>query len=66
MSALTRMARGTHKSIAIKPGYTVILSSRFIPGNERAITSLINSFYRMGADVVYEKVSEIHTSGHAK
>jgi len=54
MSALTRMARGRHKSIKIKNGDTIILSSRFIPGNERAITSIINKLYRMGADVVYE------------
>ena len=66
MSALTRMAYEKHKSIKIKRGDTVILSSRFIPGNEKAITSIINSFYRIGADVVYEKVSDIHTSGHAK
>lgn len=66
MSALSRMARGKHKNIKIKKGDTIILSSRFIPVNERAITSVINSLYRMGGDVVYEKVSDIHTSGHAK
>jgi len=65
MSSLTRMARGSHKDIGIKPGDTIILSSRFIPGNEKAITSIINSLYRKGARVVYEKVSDIHSSGHA-
>ena len=66
MSALARMVQGTHRNIQIKKGDTVILSSRFIPGNERAITTVINSLYKQGAEVVYEKVSEIHTSGHAK
>lgn len=66
MSALARMARGQHKNIKIRRGDTIILSSRFIPGNEKTITFIINNLYRMGADVVYEKVSDIHTSGHAK
>jgi len=65
MSSLTRMAQNRHKNIKIKEGDTIILSSRFIPGNEKAITSIINSLYRMGAEVVYEKVSHIHSSGHA-
>ncbi|MFC1883485.1 ribonuclease J [Thermodesulfobacteriota bacterium] len=66
MSALARMARDRHKIIKINEGDTIILSSRFIPGNERAITSIINDLYRLGAHVVYEKVSDIHTSGHAR
>ncbi|MGD8983852.1 MAG: ribonuclease J, partial [Desulfobacteraceae bacterium] len=65
MSSLTRMAQDKHKKIRIKKGDTIILSSRFIPGNERAITTIINNLYRMGAEVVYEKVSHIHSSGHA-
>ncbi|MBW2092655.1 MAG: ribonuclease J, partial [Deltaproteobacteria bacterium] len=65
MSALTRMAANDHKQISIKQGDTVILSSRFIPGNERAITNIINNLYRLGAEVIYETVSEIHVSGHA-
>ncbi|MBU2547174.1 MAG: ribonuclease J [Proteobacteria bacterium] len=65
MSALARMANNDHKKIKIKPGDTVILSSRFIPGNERAITNIINNLYRQGAEVIYETVREIHVSGHA-
>ena len=66
MSALSRMARGQHKGIAVHKGDTIILSSRFIPGNEKAITSVINKLYGLGAEVVYENVSDIHTSGHAR
>lgn len=65
MSALARMAEGSHKQIKIKKGDTVILSSKFIPGNERSITNIINKLYKCGADVIYEKISEIHVSGHA-
>jgi len=65
MSSLTRMSQNNHKYIKVKPGDTIILSSRFIPGNEAAITRIINNLYRMGAEVIYEKVSDIHSSGHA-
>ena len=65
LSALHRIALNDHKSIRIDPGDTVVLSSKFIPGNERAITNLINHLYRRGAEVHYERVSEIHVSGHA-
>ncbi|MBW2323993.1 MAG: ribonuclease J, partial [Deltaproteobacteria bacterium] len=65
MSSLTRMAANGHNQVKIKTGDTVILSSRFIPGNERAITNIINNLYRLGAEVIYETVSEIHVSGHA-
>ena len=65
LSALTRIAMEEHKQIQLEDGDTVILSSKFIPGNERAITDLINHLYRRGAEVHYESTSEIHVSGHA-
>ncbi len=65
LSALMRIALGDHKQIELESGDTVILSSKFIPGNEKAISDLINNLYRRGAKVFYEKTSEIHVSGHA-
>ncbi len=65
MSALTRMSTGLHKQVNIKKGDSVILSSKVIPGNEKAISSTINSLYRRGADVVYDKLARVHVSGHA-
>ena len=65
LSALMRIALGDHKQVELEPGDTVILSSKFIPGNEKAISDLINNLYRRGAEVFYEKTSEIHVSGHA-
>jgi len=64
-SALSLMATNAHKHIKIHSGDKVIFSSRFIPGNERAITRIINQLYRKGAEVVYEQVKNVHTSGHA-
>jgi ribonuclease J len=65
MSALARIAANTHKHIHLRSRDTVILSSKFIPGNEKAITNIINKLYRKGANVIYEKISDIHASGHA-
>lgn len=65
MSVLSRIAIGEHKTIKIKEGDTVILSAKIIPGNERSIGKIINHLCRRGANVIYEKVSEIHVSGHA-
>jgi len=65
MSALARMSAGTHRQIKIKPDDTIILSSKFIPGNEKAITNIINALYRQGANVIYEKIAKVHVSGHA-
>ena len=65
LSSLNRIALDEHKQIDLQPGDTVILSSKFIPGNEKAIAEMINHIYRRGANVHYETTSEIHVSGHA-
>ena len=64
LSALARMVQGGHRQLAIKRGDTVVMSSRVIPGNARAITRLINDMYRLGAEVHHEKLRDIHASGH--
>ncbi len=65
MSVLSRIATGEHRHIKVKEGDTVILSAKMIPGNERSIGRIINHLFKRGANVIYEKVSEIHVSGHA-
>ena len=65
MSALYRMAFSTHKQIDITSGDRIIISASAIPGNEKAISRIINELYRKGADVVYEKAQGLHVSGHA-
>jgi ribonuclease J len=65
MSVLSRIATDEHKQIKIREGDTVILSAKMIPGNERSIGRIINHLFRRGANVIYEKVSEVHVSGHA-
>jgi ribonuclease J len=64
-SALMRIAMDAHKQIRLEPGDTVVLSSRVIPGNERAIANLVNHLYRRGALVHYGNRAPIHVSGHA-
>ncbi|WP_461209314.1 ribonuclease J [Desulfocurvus sp. DL9XJH121] len=65
LASLSRIAQGEHRQLRIHQGDLVLLSSRFIPGNVRAITQVINNLYRLGAEVIYERVSGIHASGHA-
>ncbi len=65
MSALYRMAFNTHKQVDITAGDRIIISASAIPGNEKAISKIINELYRKGADVVYEKSEGLHVSGHA-
>ena len=65
MSALYRMAFNTHKQVDITSGDRIIISASAIPGNEKAVSKIINELYRKGADVVYEKSEGLHVSGHA-
>ena len=62
MAALSRMANGTHKKITIKPKDTIIFSSNPIPGNEKAVSHVINELFQKGADVIFQ---DAHVSGHA-
>ena len=65
MSALYRMAFSTHKQVDIVGGDRIIISASAIPGNEKAVSRIINELYRKGAEVVYEKSEGLHVSGHA-
>ena len=65
MSALTRMAAGEFKSLKIRENDLVILSASPIPGNEKNVYNVINALYKVGADVIYDELADVHTSGHA-
>ena len=65
MSALSRMAGGSHKHFKIGAGDTVVITASVIPGNERMVSKIINSLLKMHADVYYEQDEDIHVSGHA-
>lgn len=62
MAALSRMAASIHKKVTIKPGDTIVLSSHPIPGNEKAVSKIINELLKKGANVVFQ---DTHVSGHA-
>lgn len=63
-SALARIALNEHKFMQLDEGDTVIVSARTIPGNERAVTHVIDHLFRRGADVLYDEVTGMHVSGH--
>ena len=65
MSALHRMAYNSHKQVEISAGDKVIIAASPIPGNEKSVTKVVNELLKKGADVVYEKMAEVHASGHA-
>ncbi|MDP3058990.1 MAG: ribonuclease J [bacterium] len=65
LSALARMAAGTHQRITIVPGDTVILSSTPVPGNEKLVSRVIDGLAKAGANVIYQGIADVHVSGHA-
>ena len=65
MSALYRMAFSGHRQVEITAGDRVIISASAIPGNERTVTKVIDELFSKGAEVIYERMSELHVSGHA-
>lgn len=65
MSALTRMSAGEHRNVTITPQDFIIISANPIPGNEKYVTKVVNDLMRLGAEVIYESMYEVHVSGHA-
>lgn len=65
MSALTRMAFSDHRKVSICPNDYVIISANPIPGNEKTVSKVVNELMKLGAEVVYEKMCDVHVSGHA-
>jgi ribonuclease J len=66
MSGLSRMAFAEHRKLEIREDDMVILSATPIPGNEKSVSRVINQLIRIGANVIYDALAEVHTSGHAR
>lgn len=66
MAALSRMAASDHRQIVVTPSDKIIISASPIPGNEKMISRVINDLLKLGAEVIYEGMMEVHVSGHAK
>jgi len=64
LAALSRVAAGTHRSIEVGPGDTVVVAAHPIPGNERGVSRTINNLMKKGADVHYSPLQNVHVSGH--
>lgn len=65
MSALSRMAFSDHRKVEIRPDDYVIISATPIPGNEKTVSKVVNELLKLGAQVIYEKMYDVHVSGHA-
>jgi len=65
MSALSRMAFSDHRKVEIRPNDYVIISATPIPGNEKTVSKVVNELLKLGAQVIYEKMYDVHVSGHA-
>ena len=65
MSALTRMSTGEHRQVRVGPNDYIILSASPIPGNEKSVGNVVNELMKLGADVIYERMYDVHVSGHA-
>ena len=63
-AVLARMASEEHPQLQVRPGDTVVLSAEPIPGNEEAVNHIIDDLFRLGADVIYPDLSDVHVSGH--
>ena len=65
MSALYRMAYGSHKQVEVNSGDRILIAASAIPGNEKSINNMVNELYKQGAEVIYDRSAAIHVSGHA-
>ena len=65
MSALYRMAYGSHKQVEVNTGDRILIAASAIPGNEKSINNMVNELYKQGAEVIYDRSAAIHVSGHA-